>query len=69
MFHYFVYIVIFFKFLSCIDIKLKFNAKLVFLWYYLILSCGFLAPVNFGPASATVYLYLFILLYILLYII
>jgi hypothetical protein len=31
MFRYFVHIVIFFKLLSCIDIKLEFNAKLVFM--------------------------------------
>jgi hypothetical protein len=52
MFYYFVHIVILFKLPSCIDMKLEFNTKVVFMVLFDFVM-RFLAPMNFGHASTT----------------
>jgi hypothetical protein len=55
MFTSFVYLFFFFEFISCIDIKLEFNATLVFTILCLICHVVFWPPMNFRPASATAF--------------
>jgi hypothetical protein len=53
MFHYILHIVFFFKLLSCIDMKLEFNTKVVFMVLFDFVMRFSWPPMNFGPASVT----------------